>query len=154
MINGVLVIPLEVHCDDRGYLIEVARRSDDPERHGVIQRFGQVFLVGNVARGVIRAFHKHQKAWDWFTIVHGSAKVVLVDDREGSSSKGETMSLVLGERRPALVAVPPGVYHGWMSLEDDTQLIGIASHTYVREDPDEVRVPPDHFGDVWAVVGR
>jgi dTDP-4-dehydrorhamnose 3,5-epimerase len=64
------------------------------------------------------------------------------------------MILVVGERKPLLVAVPPGVYHGWMSLEDDTQLIGIASHTYNREDPDEIRLPPDHFGDVWTVKGR
>ena len=64
------------------------------------------------------------------------------------------MTLVIGERNPVLVAAPPGVYHGWMSLEDDTQLIGIASHTYDREDPDDVRVPPDHFGDVWSVKGR
>ena len=154
MIDGVWVIPLEVHSDDRGYLIEIARRSDDPQPHGIINRFWQVYLVGNVARGIIRAFHKHEKAWDWFTVGHGSAKVILVDDRDGSPSRGERMTLVIGERNPVLVAVPPGVYHGWMSLEDDTQLIGLASHTYRREDPDEIRVPPDHFGDVWTIVGR
>ena len=64
------------------------------------------------------------------------------------------MTLVIGDRKPILIAVPPGVYHGWMSLEDDTQLIGLASHTYRREDPDEIRVPADHFGDVWSIVGR
>ena len=45
MIHGVLAIPLQVHCDDRGYLIEIARHEDDPEPHGAIHRFGQVFLV-------------------------------------------------------------------------------------------------------------
>jgi len=154
MIDGVWIIPLEVHSDDRGYLIEIARRSDDPEPHGIVSRFGQIYLVGNVARGIVRAFHKHQKAWDWFTISHGSAKVVLVDERDNSPSRGEKMTLVVGERKPVLIAVPPGVFHGWMSLEDDTQLIGLASHTYHREDPDEVRVPSDHFGDVWTIVGR
>jgi len=154
MIDGVWVVPLEVHSDDRGYLIEIARRADDPEGHGIIQRFGQVYLVGNFAHGVIRAFHKHEKTWDWFTISHGSAKVVLVDERENSPSRGERMTLVIGERSPVLVAVPPGVYHGWMSLKDDTQLIGVASQTYNRQDPDEERVPPDHFGDVWTVEGR
>jgi dTDP-4-dehydrorhamnose 3,5-epimerase len=154
MIEGVWAVPLDVHCDDRGYLIEIARRADDPERHGIVGRFGQVYLVGNVARGVVRAFHKHGKAWDWFTIGHGSAKVVLIDDRQGSASYGERMVLTIGERKPVLIAVPPGVFHGWMSLEDDTQLIGIASHTYIREDPDEVRVPADHFGDMWTIVGR
>jgi dTDP-4-dehydrorhamnose 3,5-epimerase len=154
MIDGVWIIPLEVHSDDRGYLIEIARRADDPEPHGIIDRFGQIYLVGNVARGIVRAFHKHEKAWDWFTIGHGSAKVMLVDDRDGSPSRGERMTLVIGDRKPILIAVPPGVYHGWMSLEDDTQLIGLASHTYRREDPDETRVPADHFGDVWTIVGR
>jgi hypothetical protein len=41
-----------------------------------------------------------------------------------------------------------------MSLEDDTQMISIASHAYNREKPDEVRIPPDSFGDVWTVKGR
>jgi hypothetical protein len=41
-----------------------------------------------------------------------------------------------------------------MSLEDDTQMISIASEVYNPEDPDEVRIPPDSFGDVWVVKGR
>ena len=69
------------------------------------------------------------------------------------ASSGVT-DVVIGERNPVLIAAPPGVYHGWMSLEDDTQLIGIASETYNRQDPDEERLPPDHFGDVWTIKGR
>jgi dTDP-4-dehydrorhamnose 3,5-epimerase len=154
MIDGIQVIPLTARYDDRGYLIEIVRRAGDPEPHGVVHQFGQVYLVGDVARGTIRAFHKHAELWDWFFISHGSAKFVLVDDRDDSPTKGEKMTVVVGERKPALIVVPPGVYHGWMSLEDDTQMVSVASHVYNREKPDEVRVPPDAFGDVWAVEGR
>ena len=154
MIQGVQIIPLAVHTDDRGYLIEVARSGPGPEPHSVIHRFGQVYLVGNMTRGTVRAFHKHEELWDWFFISHGSAKFVLVDDRENSSTKGEMMTTVIGERKPALIVVPPGVYHGWMSLEDDTQMVSIASHVYNRENPDEVRVSPEIFADVWTVRGR
>jgi dTDP-4-dehydrorhamnose 3,5-epimerase len=154
MIQGVQVIPLVAHMDDRGYLIEIARHADDPEPHGVVHQFGQVYLVGDMTRGTIRAFHKHEELWDWFFISHGSAKFVLVDDREDSPTKGEMMTAVVGERRPALLVVPPGVYHGWMSLEDDTQMVSTASHVYNREKPDEVRIPPDAFGDIWTVKGR
>ena len=154
MINGVQVIRLTTHYDDRGYLIEIARNASDSEPHGVVHQFGQVYLVGNMARSTIRAFHKHTELWDWFFISHGSAKFVLVDDRDDSSTKGEQMTIVIGDRNPSLVVVPPGIYHGWMSLEDDTQLISTASHVYNREDPDEVRIPPDSFGDVWTVKGR
>ena len=61
---------------------------------------------------------------------------------------------VLSTKNHGLLVVPPGVYHGWMSLEDDTQLISIASETYNRHKPDEARVPPDSFGDVWTITGR
>jgi dTDP-4-dehydrorhamnose 3,5-epimerase len=154
MIKDVQVIDLVAHYDDRGYLVEIVRQADDPEPHGVVHQFGQVYLVGDMVRGTVRAYHKHEELWDWFFISHGSAKFVLKDDRADSPTYGEMMTIVVGERRPRLIVVPPGVYHGWMSLEDDTQMVSTASHTYNREQPDEVRIPPDSFGDVWTVKGR
>lgn len=154
MIEGVKIVPLTAHLDDRGYLVEIARNAGDPEPHGVVHQFGQVYLVGNPARGTIRAFHKHAELWDWFFISHGSAKFVLKDDRAGSPTFGEMMTVVSSDRKPGLIVVPPGVYHGWMSLEDDTQMISTASHVYNQAKPDEVRIPPDAFGDVWSVKGR
>lgn len=154
MIKDVQVIPLTAHMDDRGYLIEIVRAAEGEEPHAVVHQFGQVYLVGDMTRGTIRAFHKHDELWDWFFISHGSAKFVLVDDRDDSPTKDDVMTVISGERKPTLVVVPPGVYHGWMSLEDDTQMISTASHAYNREKPDEVRIPPDSFGDVWTVMGR
>lgn len=154
MIEGVKVIELPIFEDDRGFLVEIARHADDPEPHGVVHRFGQVYLVGDPVRGIIRAFHKHEELWDWFFISHGSAKFVLKDDRKGSKTFGEIQTVIASARKPRLVVVPPGVYHGWMSLEDDTLMVSTASHTYNRQKPDEVRIPPDSFGDVWTVQGR
>ncbi len=149
MIQGVRVVPLEPHVDDRGYLIEILRSTDDH-----FTQFGQVYLVGDVTRGTIRAFHKHHVLWDFFFISHGSAKFALRDDRADSPTYGAMMTVVIGERNPSLIVVPSGVYHGWMALEDDTQMISIASEVYNRQQPDEVRVPPDSFGYVWEVKGR
>jgi dTDP-4-dehydrorhamnose 3,5-epimerase len=154
MIDGVKTIDLNTSEDDRGYLIEIARDSQDTEPHGVVHQFGQVYLVADPVRGTIRAFHKHNELWDWFFISHGSAKFVLKDDRPESATRGEMMTIISSARKPRLVVVPPGVFHGWMSLEDDTQMISIASHVYNREKPDETRIPPDAFGDVWTVKGR
>ena len=118
MIEGVEVIDLTTREDDRGYLIEIARRADDPEPHGVVHQFGQVYFVGDPVRGSIRAFHKHNELWDWFFISHGSAKFVLKDDREDSPTHGEMMTIISSLRNPRLIVIPPGVFHGWMSLED------------------------------------
>jgi dTDP-4-dehydrorhamnose 3,5-epimerase len=153
MIEGVKVIDLVVREDDRGYLTEIARNGMDLEEHALIHKFGQVYLVGDAVRGTIRAFHKHSEMWDWFFISHGSAKFVLKDDRPESPTHGEMMTIICSMRKSRLIAVPPGVYHGWMSLEDDTQMISIASHSYNRVKPDEVRISPYAFGDVWTVKG-
>ena len=154
MIQDVKLIELKPRVDERGYLVEIARRIGGDEPHAAIHQFGQVYLVGNPVRGAIRAFHKHEVLWDWFFISHGSAKFVLVDDREDSPTYKEKDSFVVSSHNPSLIVVPPGVYHGWMSLEDDTQLISIASEVYNMKEPDEVRIAPDSFGDVWTVKGR
>jgi len=155
LIADSMLVPLRAYVDDRGYLIEVIRKArpkTDP--WSVCEKFGQVYLVGNFGKGTIRAFHKHEKLWDFFFISHGSAKFVLVDDRETSPTYRATGTFVISERNPSLLVVPPGVYHGWMSLEDGTQMVSIASEIYDREKPDEIRIPPDSFGDVWTVKGR
>lgn len=154
MIEGVRVIQLNTHEDDRGSLIEVARNAQDSEPHSIVHQFGQIYLVTNPVRGTIRAFHKHSQLWDWFFIGFGSAKFVFKDDRPQSATAGNVMTIISTARNPKLIAVPPGVFHGWMSLEDHTQLISIASHTYNRSDPDEERMPADSFGDVWTVEAR
>jgi dTDP-4-dehydrorhamnose 3,5-epimerase len=154
MIEGVQVIDLPVHMDDRGYLFEIARAAGGDEPHAVVHQFGQVYLVGDPVRGAIRAYHKHDELWDWFCIVHGTAKFVLRDDREESGTYHEMVQVVVGDNRPRLIVVPPGVYHGWMSLTDDVLMVSTASHTYNRDKPDEYRIPPESFGDVWTVEGR
>lgn len=149
MIEGVKLVDLVARVDDRGYLIEILRSTDEH-----FTKFGQVYLVGNTSRGVIRAFHKHEVLWDWFFISHGSAKFALRDDRPDSPTYEEMATFVITERNPSLLVIPPGVFHGWMSLEDDTQMISTASEVYNRENPDEVRVPPDSFDYRWDVQGR
>ncbi len=73
---------------------------------------------------------------------------------DADASTATPFTFVIGARNPSLIVVPPGVYHGWMSLEDDTQMISTASEVYNRQNPDEVRVAPDSFGYVWEVKGR
>lgn len=147
-------------------------------------RFGQVYVVHNPARGRVRAFHKHARLWDYFCIVSGSAKFCFVDDREGKVASeawysgsmyswpspqpavrannpgpGSCKSLVASAGSPKLIVVPPGVFHGWMSLEDNTTLLSVGSELYDPREPDEVRVSPEYFnlefgGSPWEIKGR
>ena len=125
-IEGVECIPLIRHTDDRGWLVEIARAAKADGRHSVVDRFGQVYLVESPARGTIRGFHKHEILWDYFFVSNGSAKVILVDDRSEGDGERTMQEVVLSAISPQLLVVPPGVFHGWMSLEDHTRLVSIA----------------------------
>lgn len=153
-IHDVQIVPLTVHEDDRGYLFEVVHASDP-----FVPRFGQAYVVGDRIEKIVRAFHKHAELHDWFCIVHGAAKFVLVDDRPDSPTYRKFDMATLSDKAPKLLVVPPGVHHGWMSLQPDTVLMSTASHEYNRDNPDEVRIPPDAFNeligkDPWVIEGK
>jgi len=146
-IDDLEIIPLKVNFDDRGYLFEIIHHYDMP-------KFGQVYIIGDPVRGTIRAFHKHQELWDYFCIVKGSAKFVFVDDRKESKTYKEKEMIILSEKSPKMIIIPPEIYHGWMSLQDDTIMVSVASEVYNKENPDETRISPDSFGDAWTVKGK
>lgn len=153
-IEGLELIRLEVFEDDRGFLYEVVHANDH-----FVPHIGQVYVVGDPARGAIRAFHKHAELHDWFCLVSGSAKFAFVDDRPASPTYRQADSVIISGRRPTLIVVPPGVFHGWMSLEDHTIMLSVASHVYDRLAPDETRVSPHAFEnvfgrDVWKVEAK
>ncbi len=159
MIEGVRVIPLERHIDDRGYLYEMIHATDD-----YLPKFGQTYVVASPARNTIRGFHRHDLLWDYFCVVRGTGKFIVAKhpdaDVQAASAAGKSMkpdqieSFVLSDRKPSLLIVPPGHWHGWMSLEDETIVVSTGSEVYDRSTPDELRVSPGVFGDVWAVKGR
>lgn len=131
--------------DDRDFLYEVIHENDR-----FVPQIGQVYVVGNPARGAIRAFHKHARLHDWFCLVSGSAKFAFVDVRPESPTHRQVDAFVISGRRPSLILVPPGVYHGWMALEDQTIMLSVASHVYDRLSPDETRVSPNAFENLFG----
>lgn len=146
MIKDVQLVELKARVDDRGYLIKMIRADDSH-----FTRFGEVYIVGDFAPGTIRAWHKHFVLWDYFYISHGAAKFALRDDRPDSPTYEEINTFVLSARNPSTLVVPPGIYHGWMALESDTQLVSVGSELYDPDHLDEVRVPYTSFGYDWSI---
>jgi dTDP-4-dehydrorhamnose 3,5-epimerase len=146
MIKDVKLVALQARADDRGYLVKMIRADDEH-----FTRFGEVYIVGDFGKGTIRGFHKHDVLWDYFFISHGAAKFALRDDRKDSPTYEEMNEFVISSRNPSTLVVPPGVFHGWMALEDDTQLVSVGSELYDPDNLDEYRVPYDSWGYDWSV---
>ncbi len=131
MIDGLEVIPLRYHRDERGWLLEVRRES----------RLPKATLQTNVSfsrQGVIRGLHYHERGQDdLFTCLLGTARVVVLD-----RDTGETFSADIGEKNPTSLYIPGHHAHGFEALTDLVFCYHVTEE-YDAGDPDEHRIPWD-----------
>ena len=136
LIDGVRTKTLRLIPDERGWLMEILR-SDDPD---YFQKFGQVYVSATYPGGV-KAWHYHKYQIDNFACVSGMVKLVLVDTREGSPTKGAINEFFLGTQNPTLVQVPNLVYHGWKCISTEVStVVNVPTELYRYDDPDEYRL--------------
>ena len=148
-IHDVQVKTFVKHADQRGFFIEQLKRGDldDAGRPFIGDRpFAQMSRSLVYARGgnppeLIKAFHWHKRQRDYWDIVIGNARVVLVDLRPDSPTSGTIQTLILGENSPRMVAIPPLVAHGYQCLGmEDIHLVYYVTEPYNPQDPDEGRI--------------
>jgi dTDP-4-dehydrorhamnose 3,5-epimerase len=155
ILTDVKLISLVAREDDRGILLKDIQSIFLPRDHKDIPMFGEHYNVIN-PKPMTRGFHAHKILWDYFCIVFGRAKFVLVDCRKTIDAKdnptyGKINEFFLSDRNPYTLVVPPGVYHGWKSYVDNTILSSTGTHLYDPENLDEIRVPIDSFGYDWSI---
>ena len=161
-IHDVKVKTFVKHVDQRGYFIEQLKRGDlDDDGLPFLpdQPFAQMSRSLVYARGgnppeLIKAFHWHKQQWDYWDIVQGNARVVLVDLRPDSPTSGTVQTIILGENAARMVAIPPLVAHGYQVLGlADVQLVYYVTEPYAAEAPDEGRIAWDdpRIGFDWRI---
>ena len=90
----------------------------------------------------VSAWHLHRIQTDRIFVTNGTCKLVLWDEREQSPTLGHINVFFLGRLRPAVVQIPPGVWHGLQNLDSESVgFINYFDHPYRYEEPDEWRLP-------------
>jgi dTDP-4-dehydrorhamnose 3,5-epimerase len=111
-IDGVVMRPLKVLIDARGWLVELFRQDE------LVREWWPVMTyVSQTLPGVTRGPHEHTDQTDGFAFMGPSDfKLVLWDTRLGSATLGRRTIVVVGESNPAAVWIPPGVVHAYRNL--------------------------------------
>jgi dTDP-4-dehydrorhamnose 3,5-epimerase len=139
LIDGVFVKEIKPVATTYGYLTEIFRGDWLAENTAVDQVF-QSWL----APGRISAWHAHELTTDRLFVSQGTLRIVLYDNRAESSTRGSINQFRLGARRPALVVVPPKVWHGVQNAGAvPAVLINTVDRAYRYQDPDHWRLPVD-----------
>jgi dTDP-4-dehydrorhamnose 3,5-epimerase len=142
MIDGVIVKELRKFNDDRGWLAEFYR-SDEGEYKPAMS------YISSTMPGQVRGPHEHVDQTDFFIFAGpGSFEIYLWDRRERSATRDQHMRFEVGEDRPMIVIIPPGVVHGYKCISDVPAIsINMPDRLYKgegkKEDIDEIRWEDD-----------
>lgn len=142
MIEGVTIKEVHRHCDEEGFFAELVK-SGEATFHGIKQT-----SYSETRPGVIKAFHRHPY-WEMWCVVKGRAKIVIADIREGSPTKGNTEVIITGEDDMKVIAIPPGVAHGYQVLGDSP--MGIIYHAEEPYDPAQPKI--EHLPHDSPLIG-
>jgi dTDP-4-dehydrorhamnose 3,5-epimerase len=130
MIEGIQIVQLVRIPDARGCVFHMLK-STDP--HFV--QFGEIYF-SSVYPGVIKAWKRHQRLTTNYACIFGRIKVAMYDAREGSSTRGAVMDLLMGPDEYALAVIPPGVWHGFQGMSHPAAIL--ANCATEPHDPSEV----------------
>jgi dTDP-4-dehydrorhamnose 3,5-epimerase len=138
-IDGVRIQEIRSVLTGSGYVTEIFRR-DWELGDGTVDQVFQTTL----SPGAVSAWHCHVNTTDRLMVNVGRMRIVLYDAREGSPTAGRLTHHLFGTPRPALVVVPPLVWHGVQNIgPGDAALINVVDAAYDYEDPDHWRLPAD-----------
>lgn len=152
-IDGVWARPVRKYRAENGWFAECVRLTG-----GSVESLpaGEMELrqlsVSFAAAGRINAFHIHPRVPqnELWTVLQGQLTVWLVDCREGSPSEGTRQKVVLSGEEPAQLFIPAGVAHGYRAGRDGALLLYAMDQQFDAGEPNEGRLPWDHFGaDLW-----
>jgi dTDP-4-dehydrorhamnose 3,5-epimerase len=108
-IEGVAIVDLVAHADDRGAMTELYRREWFPDVPDMLQANHSTSRAG-----VLRGLHFHRRQTDYWLLLEGSAFIGLVDLRSGSATEGDSAELRLDAAAGLRgLLIPPGVAHGF-----------------------------------------
>lgn len=140
MIEGVIVTSLRQIRDDRGKVMKMLSRDDT-----VFREFGEIYF-STVHPGVVKGWHLHTRMWLNYAVVSGEIRLVLFDDREGSSTRGEIQEIRLGPEEYQLVTVPPGIWNGFSGMGHTDAIV--ANCASMPHDPNEILRRDPHDGSI------
>ena len=152
-IDGPIELRPKRFFDERGFFSEVWRDEWLADA-GVNVRFVQDNHSFSNRRGVLRGLHYQlaPAAQDKLVRVgRGSIFDVAVDVRAGSPTFGQWAGVILSSEMWNQLFIPSGFAHGFVALEDNTEVLYKASSSYSPECERSVRFDDPEIGGDWPV---
>jgi dTDP-4-dehydrorhamnose 3,5-epimerase len=152
-LQGAWVIELEKRVDDRGFF---ARTWDEKERgdHGIYRKPVQMNMSFSAARGTMRGMHYQIPPFEeskFIRCTKGSIFDVIIDLRPNSPTFKQWFGIELTDKNYKMLFLPEGFAHGFVTLEDNTEVSYQVSAFYTPGSERIIRYNDPLFNITWPI---
>lgn len=123
-LDGVILMRLDLLRDERGYFTSTYSAAE-MRAQGLDMYVAQTAVSYNQTKGTLRGLHFQVAPHAQKKLVRctrGAIYDVIVDLREGSGTCGQWLGLELSAEGGSMLYVPEGCAHGFLTLEDSTEV--------------------------------
>lgn len=147
---GAFVVQMEPKEDTRGFFAR-SWCKHEAEACGIDVEWVQCNVSLTRRKGTLRGMHYQFPRWEAKLVraTRGSIFDVMVDLRRSSPTYKQHFAAVLSASNHTMVFIPEGFAHGFLSLEDDTEVFYQMSEYYVPEQARGFRWDDPQFAIPW-----
>ena len=150
-LSGSFLITPERLEDERGFFARTFSREEFQAR-GMNPTVAQCNVSVSRRRGTLRGMHFQRPPFEEAKLVRcsrGAMFDVIIDLRRGSAGFRRHFGVVLRPGDHRMLYVPEGFAHGFLALEDDTEVVYQMSQVYSAPHADGVRWNDPAFAIEW-----
>ena len=155
-LEGAFILEPEKLEDDRGFFARSWCKKEF-EAHGLNSKLIQCNISFNKEKGTLRGMHYQLPPREEAKLVRctsGSIYDVIIDLRCESTTFKQYIGLALTSKDYKMLYVPEGFAHGFLTLEDNTEVFYQMTEFYSPEHARGVRWNDPAFGIEWPVAPR
>ncbi len=150
---GAFVVDLDRKDDERGFFARTFCHDEFAE-HGLVADYVQSSVSFNKRQGTLRGMHFQKKPHEETKLVRctmGAIYDVIVDLRPGSPTVTRWFGLELSASNRKALYVPKGFAHGFITLDDESEVLYQISTQFHPESAAGVRWNDPAFAIEWPV---
>ena len=151
VITGVFEISIQAIRDERGFFARSWCRSEF-EQHGLESALVQCNISFNARKGTLRGMHFQAAPFAEAKLVRctrGAVYDVVLDLRPESPTFKSWIAVTLTAENRNMVYIPKGCAHGFLTLQDETEVFYQMSEYYNAASARGVRWDDPAFGIAW-----
>ncbi len=153
-VAGAFEILPELKCDERGFFARSWCRKEF-EAQGLNSRLEQCSISFNARKGTLRGLHWQAAPFEEMKVVRctqGAVYDVALDLRPHSATYKKWAAVILSASRQNMIYIPEGCAHGFLTLQDESEVVYQISEIYNPESGRGVRWDDRAFGVKWPLL--